>query len=555
MGVAAVWGATAAVVLAAGLATAGLASAGLTSTSADAGTPTPLTCAQLVTPELEALATEYFAELRPLEEQYGFPGADKELFLERGGQFCTWFTTGPMHAAYSPITEADAAVQMARLDAAGLVRSESTDGISYELPSVEWFTVPEVSGHYLFANGYWYLVRDTTSGSGGTTAMPTDLGVLASLRALVEGTLGASPALETDQGDVEDDAGADADDAGTPETPETPGLPGLPTAVAGAPFTATDPSVLSTLPTAADVADPRHLATGAGVALVFTALVALPTALLNNALQTGYERLRARMRRILRRRAAPPDRAPRLPDRVVIAVGLVGAAAISTLVDPRAGFNGGTLRLFASSLGGLLVESLALLALLAWLLRRRGAPARVRFHLGSLLILILAVLATRLTGFEPGFLFGVVLAIVFARPPAADEERIAGRLELWLLGALALAAWVVYSILYPAPQDVLATFVLELLASLTIGGITALMILLAPVGDAPGAALFRANRLRWTLAFLASVVLFCVVLLPLPESWEELDAPFVLWLVLFVLYALLAIAVWALVTFRRVRQP
>lgn len=502
--------------------------------------PEPLSCEQLVTPELEALATQFDRELLPVAgDDLYIPAPDRDRFLSLGGQYCAWHTSGIMHAAYSPLSPAEAQSEMARLEAAGLERSESAAGTSFQLGPVDWFTVPETSGHYLFADGYWYLVKDTTSGSGGTTLMPTDLSVLAAFRSVVESTLGPSASLI-------DDEQLPPDEPGPADAPLSP-------SERADSFTASDPSVLSTLPVVADIVQPQHLATAAGAGLVFTALVALPTALLNHSLQEGYARLRARIRRALvRGRGASRPRRQVAPG-VVIMIGLVAATLISVFIDPRVGFNGGTLRLFASTLAGLTIESLALLSIVAWIMRRRGASAHTQFQIGSLVILALAVLATRLTGFEPGFLFGVVIAIVFARPPDDEQERAASRIELGLLVALALIAWCGYSLLFPlaVSHDDIALFGTEMLASMTVGGLTGLMILLIPVGATPGAVLFRANRLRWGIAFFAAVAVFCAVVLPLPESWQAVDAPFVLWFGLFAAYAALAIVVWAVVTFVR----
>ncbi len=526
----------------AAVATTAAALALLPFAAAAAAAPAPvLTCEQLETPQVDALATDYFSELLPLDvagEVY-LPTPERQAFLDRGGQYCAWLAAAsPLHIGYSPITDADAAAEMARLDAAGLTRSESSDGVAYELTDVPGFTLPDVWGRYLFADGYWYVVKSTSTGSGGTSVIPVDPAVVASIQTVVETEVGPSPALVTDAAPVEPD----------PAPPVTGPLP----------FTATEPSVLSGLSTAADVvSDPRALAVGAGASIVLTALVAIPTALLNSALQEGYDRLRARIRGVLQRtRFRGLGQRIRLSSATTIAIGIPIAALITVFIDPRAGWNGGTARLFATTLAGFLIESLALLALVAWTLRRRGAAARVSLRLGSLGILALAVLATRVTGFEPGFVFGVVLAVMFISPPEPGLELTAARTELRLLAALALAAWLAYSALYPLASggDAVALLTTETLSSLTVGGLTALFVLLLPVGDTPGGRLFRASGLRWGAAFLAAVAAFCLVVVPMPESWEDVGAPFALWAALFIGYCLVAVATWAVITFVRPRE-
>lgn len=503
----------------------------------------PLECTQLETPEVEALASEFFSELLPLDGELFLPTPERDSFLDRGGQYCAWLAAAsPLHIAYSPITEADADGEMARLTAAGLTRTETASGTAFELTGVPGFTLPEVWGRFLFADGYWYLVKSTTTGSGGTSVLTVNPAVVESIQRVVESELGPSTALAPDTDE-------DADPAAPPDPlPERAQIP----------FTADEPSVLSGLATASEVvSDPRAIAVGAGGALVLTALVAIPTALLNASLQEGYDRLRRRVERFfargpLRRLASRT----RLRDGIAIAIGLPLAAVITVFIDPRAGWNGGTARLLATTLAGFLIESLALLALLAWLLRRRGAAAHVSLRLGSLVILVLAVIATRLSGFEPGFVFGVVLAVLFRHPPTPQQEAAAARTELRLLAALAAASWLGYSAVYPLASagDALSLLAAETMASVAVGGLTALTILALPVGETPGATLFRISALRWAAAFFGAVAAFCIVVLPMPESWDEVGSPFALWVGLFVAYSVLAVAVWAIVTSTRHRE-
>src|SRR5690606_33018395 len=187
------------------------------------------------------------------------------------------------------------------------------------------------------------------------------------------------------------------------------------------------------------------------------------------------------------------------------------------------------------------------LALIALLLRRRGRPAHIVLRPGSLVIVLVTALASRVAGFEPGFVFGLVLALVFAASAEEDEATASIAEGAWLLVA-GLTAWILYSGavgLGWADAGVVGLFATEGLAGLAVGCLAALPLVMLPLPGLPGRAIWRRRRMLWAGAQVVAAAVFVFVVLPFPLSWEQVDAPFATWILAFAVYAGVAVALWA----------
>jgi hypothetical protein len=317
------------------------------------------------------------------------------------------------------------------------------------------------------------------------------------------------------------------------------------------------PSTLSTLPTAQslEVTPAKAAATG-GAAFALIAIAFYPGVLLEATLSANYDRIfgwAAPARRRVAKLAAGAT--SRLPRWFPVAVGFALAILISGFVDPRFGLNGGSVRVVLSLAIAMLVERLLFFWLVVRLVRRRNpeyAPEIV-FHFGSLGFVVVAVLLSRLTGFEPGIVFGLVLGVSFAVELAKIQEV---RLALVATGytfALGILGWLVYSLLVgvwgPDPGFV-GVFLAETFSSFAISGLAALPIALLPLAVLDGGTIWSWNRWVWAGLYLVSLFTFLTVVLPLPSSWAGIEGTLLVWIVLFVAYCLLAVGVWALFRFR-----
>ncbi|GEK80205.1 hypothetical protein ABA31_15560 [Agrococcus baldri] len=460
-------------------------------------------------------------------------GFDAQRFTDLGGTACTWMVGQALvwvTFAYAPVDAEAQAAAIADLTAAGLTRTDTGEGVRFSHPAVE--QAQPLDGQHLFADGHWFVVRQLSVGSGGAfvvDAAPADAD------ALRDRVLLALPPAPT---------ATPAPAAQTPPPTEQPEPP----------LTADEPSVLSGLmPAGAAPVTVASVASTAGTALVLAALVAIPNRLVDLALGALAERAR---RRPATAAPGPAERIRRLVRRIEralhpvagIAIGLLAAGALTALIDPRAGASLGTLRLAASATLGYAIEGLLGLLVVAWLLRRDGASVAVRFRPVSLLFVLGAIVVSRVVGFEPGFVFGIVLALVFLRRSARHEQR-AALIELGYLGAVGVAAWLVYSAvqLNAPPTGMLGLLAVETIAGLTIGCLMALPVLLSPVGELPGRAIWRRSRWLWAAVLVAAMALVVWVVMPFPAAWDAVHTPVIAWVVLLVAYTLGAAAFWVAV--------
>ncbi|MGX5680227.1 hypothetical protein [Schumannella luteola] len=333
---------------------------------------------------------------------------------------------------------------------------------------------------------------------------------------------------------------------GAPCPPEPTAAPvaAEPSGQSGSPRPLDEPSILSTLPTPAQTLAPSQVLVAVVLTIVLVILMALPTHLLNQAVEKGGDRLSALLRRAPRRDAGQRRGV------IAAALGVLAAAVISCFVDPAFGTDIASARTLGS-----VIASFALDVGLGWLivvlLVRRfvpGATPVFSFAPLSLLVVVATVLFSRITGFEPGLVFGLVAGVGFGAALAAAQRA---RVTLVALGwgvAVAVLGWIGYAALGgvddPGGWIVL---VRETLASAAIAGIAALPIALIPLRGLSGYDLFAWNRVVWAAAYAVGLLGFFLVLLPMPFSWDEVGASLAAWVGLYLLYAVIAVALWLVI--------
>jgi hypothetical protein len=304
------------------------------------------------------------------------------------------------------------------------------------------------------------------------------------------------------------------------------------------------PSVLSSLPAPADV-EAGQAMTGVLLAVILVLLVAFPTTLLNSATEQGSDRFSAwwRERRGL---AAPGDR----PDSRwwLAAGGVVAAGVISSFVDPGFGLNTGSARTLLSVLASFTIDVMVGWAVTIWAVRR-FAPAAVTsytFRPASLALVVVAVAFTRVTGFEPGIIFGLVAGVAFGGLVGRTQEAGVSLVTLGYGAAVGMAAWFGYGS-WGDPEGVLGHFVSETLAATAIAGLAALPIALFPIPGMPGHTVFAWSRVRWALSYALGLAAFFLVLMPTPYAWDEIGWALRAWVLAYLGYLGAAVVLWILV--------
>ena len=311
---------------------------------------------------------------------------------------------------------------------------------------------------------------------------------------------------------------------------------------------------------------PPQLLLAVVVTIILVLLVAFPTALLNSATESGSDRFsqwwQGRGRRPPEGVAAGGAGASAPGHTAAVAAapasrgswwwaaaGVAAAGLISGFVDPQFGFNPGSLRLLASILVGFAVDVGLGWLVTIWLVRRLapGATHSFVFRPVSLVIVGAAVVLTRVTGFEPGIVFGLVAGVAFGAVAARAAQGKAALVQLGYAFGVALLAWLGYGVVAGATtagDDFWATFFLETLGSIAIGGMASLPIALFPVRGLAGQAVWEWNRWIWGASYAVGLFAFFLVLMPMPFSWQEVQLSLVGWLTIYAAYLGVALVMW-----------
>ena len=261
-------------------------------------------------------------------------------------------------------------------------------------------------------------------------------------------------------------------------------------------------------------------------------LMIFPAQLFNSTYEENHERIDRRLGklRIWRRRrvdgsvdaeaAAPASRVRRLS--IFFGCALVGTL-MAGFLDPKFGATTASYALVTGVFVSVLVT--VLVVVLAGRVYRSLSHHETGWFLeaipSALIVAGVCVLVSRLTHFQPGYLYGVLGGAVFV---AALDRRGEGRAEVTasVVGlGLALVAWVVFEPVAHAatkPGAGYPTLALDsLLACLFIGGLEGMLFGLVPLRFLPGARIKNWSWVAWALLTAVVAYLFVHVLL-MPES-------------------------------------
>lgn len=285
-------------------------------------------------------------------------------------------------------------------------------------------------------------------------------------------------------------------------------------------------------------------------------LIVFPAAIFNSTYEENRDRIDRALRRSRRRDPAEPQSRPRRLG-VFLVCALIGAL-LGGLLDPDFGASTPSYALVTGIFAALLV-AVALVAAAGWLFRTlRHHPHEwyLRAVPGALVVAVLCVAVSRLTQFEPGYLFGVLGGAVFA---GALERRTAGRAELVTLVAvlvLALGAWVASEQVVDRANAADASFGIlaldALLACLFIGGIEGLLFSLVPLRFLPGHRVRQWGWIPWLVLTAVVTFVFVHVLLTPQAGYlgRSTQATATVTVVLFAAFGLASLLFWAWFRFR-----
>jgi hypothetical protein len=334
-----------------------------------------------------------------------------------------------------------------------------------------------------------------------------------------------------------------------------------------------------------------HLAGNVLLAGLLVLLLVFPSQLFNSTYDKHHARVEAGLLRVLpwRRRAVdvdavtadagpgggleagvvdpPPDGAAAVTEPVgrpassrtaTYGSGVVVGALLAELLDPNVSLSAAAVALFlaviASTLFGATVGLLV------------GRGYRGSRHLSGealldavpsgLVVAAMCVLVSRLTHFQPGYLYGLLGGFAFT---VAMAEKDDGREEMAAIVVtllVALVAWIAFIPVSTAANKLDPNFMVQLadalLAALFIGGIEGLLFGLIPLRFLPGHRLARWSWVAWTAAASVVTMIFVTVLLRPSSGYlgSSTTASVTVTYVLFGLFGAGSIAFWAWFRFR-----
>ena len=296
-------------------------------------------------------------------------------------------------------------------------------------------------------------------------------------------------------------------------------------------------------------ANPVVLGTAVGSASAFLLLVALPAELLTSTLAREYELLFGRFRRL---RAHWLERLRGWFSHSPFAGGValtMLAALIFGFADPHFGPDITSLRLVLACGIALIIVGHLTNAITGWIVRERwrvGTLLEVKPL--ALILTVVGVFLSRLLGFSPGFLIGLIVGMSLTGTTTVRQRSRTVLVHGGIILTFGVLAWLGFSALTAITGGHPTTFVqalsLDTFAAIAAEGLTILLIGLLPFRYLDGEDVFAESKTLWALSYLSVLTAFCVIVLPVAAHWEEIGDSLWLWLGCFVGFTLFSVGVY-----------
>jgi hypothetical protein len=242
--------------------------------------------------------------------------------------------------------------------------------------------------------------------------------------------------------------------------------------------------------------------------------------------------------------------------RVIIAVVLV--AFISAFLNPALAFDAAGVAIFVGFLIAIAVV-LITFELPGLLLRRRqtGETGHLRVLPWAIVLAAVFVLISRVWTLQPGYLYGVVLGMVFLQAVGPRLEGREAAVGATFTLVVAVVSWLLLGWVREAvPVGDLAMIVLKTaLAAIVVAALEAVAFGLMPLRFMPGYAIYRWRRPVWAVLWLLSLFGFIHILIgPNAGYLSDLSVPALLAAIgVFALFGAISVGFWAY--FRFIYQP
>ncbi len=332
----------------------------------------------------------------------------------------------------------------------------------------------------------------------------------------------------------------------TPPAPSPGGAGGASNAVVS--------SFSTSIPTPSAVASSAPaLLLSALLVLALVLLVVFPSQLFNRTYEENHERIVAwwkwRVPWTRGEHKQAQSRASR--GAVALASAVLVGAALGTLLGPKAGFNTRTTALFTGIVVSFLFSMTLGAAVTAAYRRARRLETHWRPHAlpSGLLVAAICVLVSRVVGFQPGYLYGIIGGVAFAGALSSKQEGHLIALSSAATLVVAVIAWLLWVPVSTAAARPGAGFGMALLSNvlsaLFVGGLAGVVLGLIPLRFLPGEKLAAWHWGAWAAVF--AVAMFGLVQIMLrPQSSSAHVASVPLWTTvgLFLAFGAASVAFW-----------
>lgn len=298
------------------------------------------------------------------------------------------------------------------------------------------------------------------------------------------------------------------------------------------------------------------LAGSALLAILLLLFMAFASELFNSTLESNYDDV-AGWLRVWQRRAGAISRVWGGP--LGIGLFMILGAVVYGWLDPGFGPDLDSVATLIGLLVGLVVVMITFeLPGMLMYRRRTGALPGLRALPWTLAAAAVCVAISRIANLEPGYLYGLLLGIVFAREPSdAEEGRQTAVGAAWTL-VVALAAWAALAWVRgnPAPLTGIGGLAVETaLAVIVVGGLEAVAFGLLPMRFLAGQALYRWNRPLWAALFGIGTFAFLYLLVG-PHTGYLSELPLsglIAAFGVFAVFGTISVLFWSYFRFRRER--
>jgi hypothetical protein len=315
------------------------------------------------------------------------------------------------------------------------------------------------------------------------------------------------------------------------------------------------------VPTVSQVSfDGISAAESALLALLFLFLAAFPGQLFNKTYEENEEEINGWFTRGGSALAGLTATVSRFWNR---RVGIFSFVIVSALLygflSPSFGLDASSIASLVGIVGGLVVVILAFELPEARAQRRLlQDPGKVRVIPMTIVVGIVCVLASRLTDFQPGYLYGLIAGYVFARQLSLrDEAHAHVWTAVWML-AIALGSWLALPIVDQnlGAQPLLDVLLSSALATIFVAGLEGLLFELVPLRFLRGEVVYKWRRSVWALIFLVAAFLFAWIMLQPSVGYlgSTRTSPLLPAIALFVAFGVFSVVFWGYFRFRPNRK-